>query len=82
MKAIAITLLMLLMPVMASSQHGSKGEREGNRQIVYVCTGRYAKSYHVKSDCKGLQNCKGEILKVTKTEAVAAGRKPCGYCCR
>lgn len=28
---------------------------------VYICTGRYAKVYHSNKNCKGLDNCKGEV---------------------
>jgi hypothetical protein len=30
-------------------------------------------------DCQGLSNCKGEIIKVTLTEAKEKGKTICGY---
>jgi len=47
---------------------------------VYICTGKYAKSYHATTSCRGMKACKGEIKKVSLSEAQKAGRKPCGYC--
>ena len=32
---------------------------------VYICTGRYAKVYHSNKNCKGLDNCKGEVKLVS-----------------
>lgn len=54
-----------------------------NEKKVYVCTGSWAKCYHNKKDCDGLQNCGGVIKEVTMEEAKKMGRsKPCGYCVR
>ena len=47
---------------------------------VYICTGPTSECYHKKATCKGLENCSGGIYKVEKEEAVAEGRRPCGYC--
>lgn len=50
-------------------------------QTVYVCTGSYAYAYHSRSNCTGLNNCKGEI-KYTDEEYARTGlnRKPCCIC--
>lgn len=54
-----------------------------NEKTVYVCTGGWAKCYHYKKDCEGLQNCGGTIKEITLEEAMKMGRsKPCGYCVR
>lgn len=54
-----------------------------NEKKVYVCTGGWAKCYHYKKDCEGLQNCGGTIKEITLEEAKKMGRgKPCGYCVR
>jgi len=38
-------------------------------QNVVICTGQYAYSWHVKSDCPGLSNCKGSVTSVTASYA-------------
>ncbi len=38
-------------------------------ETVYVCGGRYAKKYHAREDCKGLENCKGGISKLSIVKA-------------
>jgi hypothetical protein len=54
-----------------------------NEKKVYLCTGGWAKCYHYKKDCEGLQHCGGAIKEVTIEEAKKMGRgKPCGYCVR
>lgn len=47
---------------------------------VYVCTGAYAKRYHKRSSCRGLNACKGDIVKTTVSKATQNGRTKCGYC--
>lgn len=48
-------------------------------KIVYICTGRYAKSYHSNRYCKGLNNCSGKIESIA-LEEVEHYRKPCRIC--
>ncbi|MBO4588406.1 MAG: hypothetical protein J5711_05840 [Bacteroidales bacterium] len=47
---------------------------------VYVCTGSSSKRYHNNTQCRGLQNCKGEIRRVTLSQAKEANRTPCKLC--
>jgi hypothetical protein len=50
-------------------------------QTVYVCTGSYAYAYHSRSDCPGLNNCKGEIRYTDAyTATYSLKRKPCCRC--
>ena len=51
-----------------------------NQDKVYICNGRYSKSYHKHPDCEGLRRCSTELEKITKQQAIDMGRKPCGYC--
>ena len=46
---------------------------------VYVCTGVYATKYHYTSGCRGLNNCKGDIVEVDLARAREAGRTLCGW---
>lgn len=57
---------------------------EGNNveNMVYICTGQYAKAYHRSSKCSGLGNCKANIKQISLAEAKKMGRTPCGKCYR
>lgn len=44
---------------------------------VYVCDGPYAKKYHGKKNCRGLENCSGSIKSISLQEAREMGRTPC-----
>lgn len=46
---------------------------------VYICVSKGAKKYHLDKDCKGLSNCKHEIKKMTKNDAVNKGLTLCGW---
>ena len=46
---------------------------------VYLCNTKGGKKYHFTKDCRGLGSCKGEIIKVTLTEAKEKGKTVCGY---
>ncbi|WP_460569421.1 DUF5763 domain-containing protein [Flaviaesturariibacter terrae] len=47
---------------------------------VYVCTGPYAARYHSVASCRGLNACKGRIIRETLSEAQGAGRTACHLC--
>lgn len=48
---------------------------------VWVCRGHYATKYHIKANCRGLNNCKAEIEQVSKSEAAQDNYcSPCGWC--
>ncbi len=51
-----------------------------NSETVYICTGKYSKRYHAYSDCSGLNNCKGDIIAISKKKAQNLGRTPCKIC--
>lgn len=46
---------------------------------VYLCDSSGGKKYHLKENCRGLSNCKHEIIKVTLQEAQKRGKTLCGY---
>jgi hypothetical protein len=47
---------------------------------VYLCMSNAAEVYHYSRDCRGLSNCKHEIIEVSKEEAVNSyGRRICGW---
>ncbi len=51
--------------------------QEVSETYVYICTGKYAYSYHSTNTCSGLNKCNAEIKKVTLSQAKQKGRKPC-----
>jgi hypothetical protein len=46
---------------------------------VYICDSENAVAYHYKRDCRGLKQCKHDVLKVTKEEALERKLKRCGW---
>lgn len=36
---------------------------------VYICTGSSSTKYHKTASCRGLNNCQGKIVKITKSDA-------------
>ena len=47
---------------------------------VYICTGKYATTYHRSRSCSGLSNCKGSVESVSKSYAESIGRNQCKRC--
>jgi len=48
---------------------------------VYVCTGPYGRVYHSSQSCRGLNNCKGDIVKVSLSDAINKyNRRACKIC--
>ncbi|MDE6070330.1 MAG: hypothetical protein K2F92_05600 [Alistipes sp.] len=47
---------------------------------VYICTGGSATKYHAKATCRGLNNCRGKMVKISVEEAKKQGRTPCSIC--
>lgn len=56
------------------------GESEKSGPNVYICMGRYAKTYHQTPWCSGLENCESSVETVAKSEAEATGRRACKVC--
>jgi len=63
-----VLLLLLLLPLISFT--GSND--------VYICKSKGAKKYHLIKDCRGLSNCKADIIKVTLKEAQGQGKGICG----
>lgn len=74
MKTLLISFALLLF---APSQNDVQ---ESNDTYVYICTGKYAYSYHSTNTCRGLNRCSAEIKKVTLEQAKKKGRTPCDIC--
>lgn len=46
---------------------------------VYICDSPNSVSFHYKRDCRGLNNCKHEVKKMSVSEAEKLGLRLCGY---
>lgn len=46
---------------------------------VYICGQKGAKKYHYSKTCRGLSNCKHEIVKKSKSDAQNLGLTLCGW---
>ena len=46
---------------------------------VYICKSKGAKKYHYKETCRGLNNCKHEVVKIEKKDAENRGLGLCGW---
>jgi len=55
-------------------------ENCSEQTTVYICTGSSSKRYHKTNKCKGLRNCGGRIIAISKAEAEDMGRTPCQIC--
>lgn len=50
-----------------------------NENAAYICNGRYAKKYHSRSNCRGLNACKSSISKTSVSNARTM-YSPCIIC--
>ncbi len=46
---------------------------------VYICGTKGAKKYHYTENCRGLNACKHEIVKTTRSQAESFGLRLCGW---
>ena len=49
---------------------------------VYICTGGSSTKYHKTSSCRGLNNCQGDIVKITKSDAENKYRRTACKICK
>ena len=57
-------------------------EKVDNTQSrVYICGGKYAKKFHSRNNCRGLNNCRSEVYYYnSQQEAIDNGYKYCLIC--
>jgi len=53
---------------------------KGTTQIVYVCTGPKASTYHRTVKCSGLNRCSREVVGIDINKAKSMGRRACKKC--
>jgi hypothetical protein len=49
-------------------------------QSVFICDSKTSYAYHSTADCRGLNRCTHQIVKVSEDEAKQNGRRPCKLC--
>lgn len=47
---------------------------------VYICTGGCATKYHSTPNSRGLNRCKGDVIKISIKDARNQGRTACKIC--
>lgn len=48
-------------------------------KTVYVCKSSSATKYHLSKGCKGLENCKSDVIEVKLKVAKKEGKELCGW---
>ncbi len=51
----------------------------GSEEMVYVCDSAGARKYHVRTDCRGLKNCKHQVIIISLEKATQSGKTKCGW---
>jgi len=73
-----ITIILLLLSVILISADSLTRHSESKK--VFICDSESATKYHLKANCKGLEKCDHDVLKITKEEAIKKGKTElCGY---
>lgn len=71
--------LMLSTTLCGVSAPAKKAVKE-TTQVVYICTGPSATTYHSSSSCSGLNRCSREVVSVDINKAKSMGRRACKKC--
>lgn len=80
MKQLILSISLVLLTI-TSVQISASKLYSTKTETVYICTGGYSKKYHSSPDCRGLDNCKGQIIEVSLYDAVNKYyRTPCKVC--
>lgn len=74
--AVVLTGLIVL-PSRSVTANITASQKQANK--VYVCMSPNAYAYHAYQ-CQGLRSCKSDVVIMTVSEAIARGRRACGYC--
>lgn len=69
MKTIGLLLLMTL----------TFGAASRRADTIYICDSPNAEKFHLVKNCRGLNNCKHEIISTTREAAKQRGLTLCGW---
>lgn len=81
-------IMFAIAAIIAFSTKGCRDEPKENTIVkqesqttneVYICAGRYAKKYHRRPNCRGLNNCSGGVIKI-ELEKAREYKTPCSIC--
>ena len=75
----SVAALVLFFAMGGASVSKEKPTREVS-QIVYICTGPKAETYHKSKDCRGLNRCSGSIRAISLDKAKEMRRRACKIC--
>lgn len=73
---IITALLFILLNNDCSPLPAAIGAKE---ETVYVCGSGNGKRYHLKENCRGLNNCSAKAVKTTVEKAKKEGKTLCGW---
>ncbi len=73
-----ILLLLLCLNFTSMGNETISEATKSKSDYVYICTGPKATAYHRTPDCKGLNKCSGNVVKVSRSKA--KHRSPCKIC--
>ena len=77
MKRIIILLILALAVTSCAGNRQRKANEE--KEMVWICTGSSATTYHDNRSCRGLNNCRATIEEIPLEEAEVY-RRPCKIC--
>jgi len=78
MMKIITALLFILLNNDCSTLPAATGASE-EKETVYVCGSGNGKRYHLKENCRGLNNCSAKTVKTTVEKAKKEGKTLCGW---
>lgn len=73
-------MIIVLFAVQLFGDQSSALQMPMQQTYVYICTGPNATKYHCKSDCRGMNNCSKDVIRVTEAYAKNKGRTKCKIC--
>ena len=77
---LSLFLTVSLLSTFAGNSAAIASAAASETTYVYICTGSSATKYHAKVTCRGLNNCRGRVVKISVEDAKEQGRTPCSIC--
>lgn len=80
-KIVTLLITLSLLCTFAETSTSVEVAAADTTTYVYICTGGSSTKYHKTESCRGLNNCKGKIIKITKDDAANKDqRTACKIC--
>ena len=77
---LTLFLTVSLLSTFAGNSAANSSITTSETAYVYICTGSSATKYHAKATCRGMNNCRGKVVKISVEDAKGQGRTPCSIC--